>query len=206
MIQNRDEEMYNLYGRERICQRQVDELIGLARGLCADRILNDPEVEFLEKWLAANIGITGYPVVATLYDRIRDILADGAVDADERQALFETLNSFSDTTFELGEVLKSADLPLCSPPPELSFVGRYYCFTGTFNFGGRRQCVEAVEERGAIAAKGVTRMTDYLVIGAYATESWKHSSWGNKVEKACEMRDSGTPISIISEQHWTSYL
>lgn len=204
MVQHRDEELYNSFGHERISARQIDELIGVARGLCADNLLNDTEVEFLEKWLAANIGITGHPVVATLYRRVGDILADGVVDRDERLDLFATLNAFSDTTFELGEVMKPGSLPLCSPPPLLSFIGKSYCFTGTFSFGGRNQCHEAVEVRGATAGS-LTRKTDFLVIGAYATDSWKHSSFGNKIEKACEIRDSGVPISIISEEHWTSF-
>ena len=205
MVQHRDEELYNRFGHERISQRQVDELIGIARGLCADSQLNDSEVEFLEKWLAANVGITGHPVVATLYRRVSDIMADGVVDQDERLDLFSTLNAFSDTTFELGEVMKPGTLPLCSPPPLLSFVGKSYCFTGTFSFGGRNQCHEAVELRGATAGS-LTRKTDFLVIGDYATESWKHSSFGHKIEKACDMRDSGIPISIVSEQHWASFL
>jgi hypothetical protein len=131
MVQHRDEELYNFFGRERISDRQIDELIGIARGLCADKHLNDVEVEFLEKWLAANLDITGHPVVATLYRRVADILSDGVVDQDERLNLFDTLNGFSDTTFELGEALKPGSLPLCSPPPQLSFVGVSYCFTGT---------------------------------------------------------------------------
>lgn len=205
MVQHRDEELYNRFGHERISERQIDELIGIARGLCADNLLNDTEVEFLERWLAANVGITGHPIVATLYRRVAEILADGVVDQDERLDLFATLSAFSDTTFELGEVMKPGTLPLCSPPPSLSFVGKSYCFTGTFSFGGRTQCHEAVEVRGATAGS-LTRKTDFLVIGAYATDSWKHSSFGHKIEKACNMRDSGVPISIISEEHWASFL
>lgn len=205
MVQNHDDELYNRFGRERISDRQVDELIGIARGLCADNVLNEAEVEFLEKWLAANVGITGHPVVATLYERVRDILADDVVDQHERADLLDTLSAFSDITFELGEVMKPGSLPLCSPAPDLSFAGKNYCFTGTFNFGGRRDCHAAVELRGA-AAGSLTRRTDYLVIGAYATESWKHSSFGRKIEQACEMRDSGIPISILSEDHWFSHL
>ena len=206
MGSERSEELYNVFGRERISSRQIDELIGLSRGLCADGVLNHAEVEFLEKWLAANAPIVANPVIATLYRRISDVLRDGTADDDECGELFETLNAFSDTTFELGEVLKSADLPVCSPAPNLNFVSKSYCFTGTFNFGGRRDCHEAVEARGA-AAGSLTRHTDYLVIGAYATESWKHSSFGRKIEKACEMRDNGgVPIAIVTEGHWVSFL
>ena len=75
----RDEQFYNRVGSERISSRQIDELIGLARGLCADNQLNQLEVEFLEKWLAANSGVSDQPLIRTLYERIGQILADGLV-------------------------------------------------------------------------------------------------------------------------------
>jgi hypothetical protein len=73
-------------------------------------------------------------------------------------------------------VLKSSTLPLCSPAPRLSFVGVTYCFTGTFVFGQRKACEKAVVDRGG-SAGGLSRKTDVLVVGAYATESWKHSAF-----------------------------
>ena len=48
--------------------------------------------------------------------------------------------------------------------------------------------------------------TDYLVIGSYATDSWAHSSWGRKIEKAVEMTNKGHPVKIISEEHWSKSL
>ena len=205
MSGERNEGLYNRFGRERISSRQVDELIGLARGVCADGFLNQAEVEFLAKWLAANLGVTDNPLTAALYRRVADILKDGVADSEERQELLDTLQAFSDTTFEPGEVLKSTTLPLCSPAPVLEFGGKSYCFTGTFKFGQRRKCEEAVEALGATAGS-LTRKTDYLVIGYYATESWKHSNAGLKIMKACEMRDSGIPVSIVSEDHWVCHI
>lgn len=206
MSGERSDELYNRFGRERISHRQVDELIGLSRGLCADGVLNQAEVEFLEKWLAANLATTANPLVTTLYDRIRDILEDGVADEEECDDLFGSLNAFSDTSFETGELLKSTTLPLCSPPPHLEFPGVSYCFTGTFTYGKRRECQHAVVERGGTCGS-LTQNTNYLVIGEYATESWKHSSFGHKIMKAVEMRDEkGLPISIIAEQHWVRFL
>jgi NAD-dependent DNA ligase len=200
-----DERLFNLYGQERISSRQVDELTGLARGLCADGVLNQAEVEFLEKWLAANMAVTGNPVVNALYSRVAEILSDGLVDSAEREELLHTLNEFSGNDFELGEALKSTSLPLCDPAPQLTFSGRAYCFTGTFSFGRRPVCEQAVLDRGGSCAS-LTRKTDVLVIGIYATESWKHSSFGHKIMKAAEMRDGGVPIAIVSETHWLRHL
>ncbi len=130
-----DDARYNRLGGPRISSRQIDELIGIARGVAADGTLNQGEIEFLQKWLAANAEISDQPVVRVLYQRINEILSDGVVDADECRELLDTLNSFSSRDFELGEVLKSTTLPLCDPAPKLTFIGTAYCFTGTFNFG-----------------------------------------------------------------------
>lgn len=199
------DELLNRLGGDRLTSRQIDELVGLARGVAADGHLNQAEAEFLQKWLAANQAVSDQPLVRTLYERINEVLADGSLDPDESAALLETLNAFSRRDFELGEVLKPSTLPLCEPPPPLSFEGRVFCFTGTFIFGQRKDCERAVAERGATFGS-LTRRTDFLVIGAYATDSWKHSPFGNKILKACAMRDEGGLISIIAEEYWTQHL
>lgn len=200
-----EDALLNQLGDDRISARQIDELVGLARGVAADGDINHAEVEFLQKWLAANIAVSQQPLIRTLYQRINEVLADGVLDAEEKTSLLETLNSFSSRDFELGEVLKSSTLPLCDPAPTLAFVGRSYCFTGTFIYGQRKACERAVAERGGLSGP-LSRKTEVLVIGAYATESWKHSTFGNKILQASEWRDEGRPIAIVSEQHWTQHL
>ncbi|MFM2373012.1 MAG: hypothetical protein RIS85_2734 [Pseudomonadota bacterium] len=200
-----DERTLNRLNNDRIQSRQVDELIGLARGLIADGSINSAEVHFLEKWLATNLSVSQQPLIATLYDRVRAILADGVADPQECSDLFAALNAFTAGDAELGEAAKAASLPLCHPVPAVTFEGMAYCFTGTFSFGQRKHCEEAVISRGGTGGS-LTRSTNYLVIGAYATEAWKHYSFGNKILKAVDMRSSGVPISIISENHWTKFL
>ena len=200
-----DEQLYNRVGADRITSRQIDEIIGIARGLAADGQINVAEVEFLQKWLAANVEISTQSLIHTLYRRVNEILADGMVDEEETAELLDTLERFSSRNFELGETLKATTLPLCSPAPTLSFADKAYCFTGTFTYGQRRQCEQAVVDRGGRTG-GLTQKIDFLVIGAYATESWKHSSFGNKILQACEWRERGLPIRIVSEEHWTRHL
>ncbi|MBS3647049.1 BRCT domain-containing protein [Pseudaminobacter sp. 19-2017] len=200
-----DEQFYNRVGRDRITSRQIDELIGIARGLAADNRINGTEVEFLQKWLAANADISNQPLIHTLYRRVNEILADGVVDEEEHGELLDTLERFSSRDFELGEVLKATTLPLCSPAPTLTFADKFYCFTGTFTYGQRKHCEQAVADRGGRAG-GLSQKVDFLVIGAYATESWKHSAFGNKILQACEWRERGLPIRIVSEQHWVRHL
>ena len=60
-------------------------------------------------------------------------------------------------------------------------------------------------ERGG-SSGSLTKATDVLVIGMYATESWKHSSFGTKIIKAVDMREDGVPIAIVCEDHWAGHL
>jgi hypothetical protein len=52
----------------------------------------------------------------------------------------------------------------------------------------------------------LTSDTGYLVIGVYATDSWAHSTFGRKIEKAVTLRDRGRRIAIVGEQHWVGQL
>ncbi len=198
-------ELRNLYGRARIDDRQVNELIGLARGLIADDEVNQSEAEYLYKWLAANRDAVDNPLVEFLFQRIQGYLDDNFLDDEEAAELFQTLKSFVGGDFELGEVLKSTSLPLCNPFPEVTFLGNRFCFTGTFGFGNRKSCEIEVAKLGG-SSGALTQKTTYLVIGVYATDSWAHSSYGRKIEKAVKFRDEGLPINIINETHWVSAL
>jgi NAD-dependent DNA ligase len=200
-----DDRFLNAVGYKRISTRQIDELIGMARMVAADGTISVQEAELLRNWLAANVAIVENPMIAGLYRRIEQMLADGNLDADEQCELLETLKAFTGGQIEQGEVLKATSLPLDQRAPALVFAGIRYCFTGTFMFGKRQECEAAVEVRGA-SAGSLTQRTNVLVIGAYATESWKHSSFGTKILRAVDWRDRGISIAIVSEEHWKSFV
>jgi NAD-dependent DNA ligase (contains BRCT domain type II) len=197
--------LHRLFNRARMDDRLVNELVGLAHGIIADGVVNQAETEYLFKWIAANAGQTDNSVAKALYGRVGQVCADGVLDPEEAADLLQTLTRFCAGDFEIGEILKSTSLPLCDPAPAVRFDGSTFCFTGTFAFGSRKDCEKAVIDLGGIPGT-LTRSTRYLVIGAYATESWAHSSFGRKIEKAVDMRADGIPIAIIGESHWVGYL
>jgi hypothetical protein len=196
---------FNKLNRERLEVRLVDELIGLAKGVTADGQLLDSELEYLVRWLVANREIASDPLVGNLYRQIQVMLSDGVLDDDERTELFDTLQNFGSKPMETGEPMLSTAIPFVDPMPPLGFAGWRYCFTGTFLFGHRDICEAAVVERGGQAGS-LTKATDALVVGYYATESWLHSPYGRKIMKATEMQQSGHHIIIVPEQHWTEHL
>jgi NAD-dependent DNA ligase len=200
-----DNEMLNVFGGARIDDRTIAEVIGIAHGMLADGAINQAEVQYLQRWLDARSHVTSNPVVRVLRDRIALIMADGIMDADEARDLMSTLTAFVGGELEEGELTKSSSLPLCAPAPTMSFYGAPICFTGTFAFGTRKDCEAAVIPLGAVPGS-LTAETQYLVVGAYATESWAQSAFGRKIEKAAEMRAGGRPIRIVGEAHWVEQM
>ncbi len=190
---------------ERVSGSQLDELLGVARGLLADGQINQDEVEFLETWLLANRDMSDLPVVNALYLRVREMLADGVVDEEDKAELLETLRHLSGRDLSQVEALRGNSLPLCNPAPALTFLDRFYCFTGVFNYGRRSLCEGAIIERGGIAG-GLSISTHVLVIGMYTTDLWRQSATGSKIATAVEFRRKGVPISIVSEAHWLAHL
>jgi NAD-dependent DNA ligase len=196
---------FNRVNAPRLKARQVDELIGLAKGIAADGELANSELDYLVRWLVANREITQDPLVSALYRQIQAMLGDGVFTDEERSELLGLLKDFASHPMEMGEPMLSTAVPFTNPLPTLEFGGRRYCFTGTFAFGTRDACENIVAERGAVAGS-LTKNTDVLVVGHYATESWLHSPYGLKIIKAKGMQDKGHPIAIVPEHHWSTHL
>ena len=186
--------------------RIIDTLIGISKGMIADGVVNQSEAEALLSWLAVNQKtVAANPVTDGLLERVKEMLADDILEADESSELHDLLTQISGGIEGAGELFKPTTLPLDHPPPPVVFDGQSFLFTGTFIFGNRRACETAVREKGGVVEKSVNLRLDYLVIGSYVTDSWKHQSFGNKIEQAMEYRDSNNPsLAIISEDHWTA--
>jgi len=194
-------EIFTKYNRKNIQDRQIDTLIGLSKGLIADGKVDQSEAEFLQTWLAQN-NQSQNPIIVNLLSKVGEILEDGVLDKNESDELLNILHNISGEKSELGEVSKTSSLPICSPPPQIQFYNKSFLFTGTFVYGTRKICQSAIDSLGGINAKSVTQSLNYLVLGTYVTDSWVHESFGRKIEKAMEYRDSGLPLTIVTEEHW----
>ena len=194
-----EEEVAGLnYASSRLNNRQIDTLIGMAKGVISDGVVTQGEAEFLLSWLANN-RFTDNLIIDGLLDRIATMLSDGLLDGDEQAELFRVLSGFAGDPGTMGELLNSTSLPLDDPQPKVIFPGRSFLFTGTCAYGTRKQCQAFIDQQGEINAQNVTRKLDYLVIGTYVTKSWIHETYGLKIEKAMEYREQHRRPAIISE-------
>ncbi len=196
------------YRSEAVGERQVDELIGLVKGVLADGAICQGEIEFLYGWLTANQNAAHAWPANALYPRIAAALADGHMDADEEKELIGLLlATVGGNTAPLnGQHSNSSTLPLCQPAPNIDFNERIFCFTGTFNSGTRDWCHAQVKQRNGATASNITKKLNYLVIGEIGSRDWLHSTYGLKIQKAVEYRASGVPLNIVSERQWFEHI
>jgi hypothetical protein len=188
-------------------ERDVTEILGLVKGLLADSIVNDDELRYLNSWGANHPdAIRRWPVNA-LFSRLQQAFADGAVDEDERTDLAETMREIVGGQIS---VVLAADapttLPVDDPAPSIIWNEGIFVLTGRFAYGTRDQCEREILSRGGRVGKNITKSTSYLVLGTFSSEDWSHTSYGRKIERACELRNSGAPIHIVTEDHWAHAL
>lgn len=197
-------DMFTRFNRKNIDDRQIDTLIGLSKGLLADGKVDQAEAEFLLNWLAQSRQASDNPIILNLLTKVGLMLEDGLLDKEESAELMGLLQYISGELSEFGELAKTTSLPVDNPAPKIIFGNKSFLFTGTCVFGTRKQCREATESFGGINANGVTKSLDYLVLGAYVTDSWAHENFGRKIEKAMKYRDEGVSLAIVTEEHWAN--
>ena len=98
---------FNKVNAPRLRVRQVDELIGLAKGIAADGALANSELDYLVRWLVANREITQDPLVSALYRQVQAMLGDGVFTDEERAELLGILQDFGSHPMEMGEPMLS---------------------------------------------------------------------------------------------------
>lgn len=191
-----------------VIDRQIDELIGIVKGVMADGMVHQGEVEFLIDWLETNRGALDKWPAKAIYPRLKAALADGNMDLDEEREILDLLLSTvgGNTAPMKGEPSNSTSLPYTQPQSLITFDTRLFCFTGKFQSGSRQWCEGQVTAKGGLATGSITKKLHYLVIGEIGSRDWLHSTHGRKIEKAIEYNEAGHSIAILSEQHWFEQL
>ncbi|WP_331774060.1 BRCT domain-containing protein [Sulfurospirillum sp. 1612] len=188
--------------------RNIDELLGICKGITFDGIINELEAKYLLKWIDDHREYVNIYPFNVLYNRLKEMLQDDILDDQEAAELIEIIKNLNgDKNKHQNTIQGSTTLPLNDPLPDIIIPDNSFVFTGIFTIGARKQCEEIICDLGGIMHKSMKNDTNYLVIGGIGSEQWAHSSFGRKIEKAIFLRDQKqTGLSIVSEQHWIKFL
>lgn len=186
-------------GNDRLADRDIDELIGICKGILSGGFVVYEQANSLLRWF------NHHPTAATiypgkpLYHKLSVMLQGNTLGVDDE---LELLGFFMKLGGSASEQVSTA-LPLTLPPPRLFFKNRQISITGKFKLGNRDFMVDFIERLGAVVSrKGVTQETDYLLIGNIGSDHWIHSTHGRKIEYAVALIERGHKLAIISEDHF----
>jgi hypothetical protein len=194
------------FRREANADRDIDELIGICRGIICDGNVNDAEARWMLGWLDVHAECAELWPARVLIPRLHRALANGVLDDEEERDLLALIQStVGGNAVAQAQSSMSTSLPLTEPAPAIEFPAHSFCFTGKFVAGSRAWCESQVTDRGGTIC-GVTKELGYLVIGDVGSRDWIHSTYGRKIEKAISYAERGVPLAIVGEEHWHSSL
>lgn len=193
----------------------IQFLHGLVHGIMSDGTVTDSEIQHLNDWLQENDFLRGTYPFDELDSLIGVALADGKISEDERAMLTAFLSNLVDfrDSWNLDEV-DFAKLRetysiggVCALCPDIEFEGKLFCFTGKTYKGTRAELVDKITELGGEFRSGVTKKTDYLIVGNAGNPCWSYSCYGRKIEAAVNLRKMGAKVQIINEtDFWDAVL
>ena len=196
------------FNQARRTERDISEMLGLAKGILSDGVVNDEEARYLRDWGKNHLDALDRWPVNLIFSRLTQVFSDGHIDEAERLELQELLASLvgGAASILLGYEGATA-LPLDRPAPLICWgPNEVFVFTGKFAFGTRAHCEREVLSRGSFCEGNVTRRTSFLVVGTFGSEDWRQTSYGRKIERAVHLRDSGFALRIVGEDHWANAL
>lgn len=186
----------------------IQQLQGMIHGIMADNDISYKEIQQLMEWLKENNFLQGTYPFDEIYSLLTPILENGVIDSDEKnmlRAFFATFidirSSYNLNEFELKELQESYSIGgICATDPVIEFTDKTFSFTGTSTHGTRKEIAEMITNKGGIFNNGVTKKTDFLIVGGEGNPCWAFSCYGRKVEKAMELRKQGQKIILVHEE------
>lgn len=155
--------------------RAVHEMLGMVKGILADGVVTEVETFALRSWLSANSDLAGDWPISVLADRLNGIFTDFRVSEVERLDLARLLQRMVGDGYGVAAGANlSTKLPIDDPPPPLTFPGKTYVLTGHFAYAPRRTCEQEIVKLGGTCHATITRKTDVLVLGTFASRLGAH--------------------------------
>jgi len=172
----------------------IQHLVGVIKGATSDQAIDDKELHRILQLLDSEVGKTSAfaKSIKSAIERCKN----------DRNKLVQTLYDIAGHDPSLGIVGGQAIGGIFDDPEDpaaLTFSGKNFGFTGTFEYGPRVACIRRVERLGGHFTK---HRPDFLVVGSTITRAWASTNYGRKIEAAIKAREQGYPIQLISEAAW----
>lgn len=179
----------------------IQELHGVLRGIMSDGIINEEELDTLDKWINAHEHLSTY----FPYDEIQTLLIQIKINGKYSKEDKEKIESYVDVFIKsdksnIVEKLKESNVSmLIASDPQIEFENNIFVLTGEFQSGQKADIKKRIESLGGMVKENMIRDVNYLVVGDKGSRAWSFAAYGRKVEEALRRRKEGDKILIVSE-------
>lgn len=132
-----------------------------------------------------------------LYKKYKDLVYEKYTDKETFVNLFKRENSKSHKNFDLRELVSENGDDTSNYKDD--FIGKIFVFTGALEKMLRKDAAQIVVNLGGKCENGVTKNTNYLVLGTYDYADRIKNGKSKKLLKAEELILSGYDLTIMSE-------
>lgn len=195
---------FNTCNYQKIIDKNVDECIGICKGILSDDEFKESEKFFLLNWIIKNELDKKDSMVKILFDELNN--SNNSLDD-----LKEILIKFSGGVSTPPDDIKSMStlLPIENDLQSIEFKNKSFCLTGKFSsaYGNRKAIENIIKDKGGEIKETVPQSLDYLVIGELGNTDWIHSTFGRKIQTVLENKKKEyCKTKIISEQQLLPFL
>lgn len=195
---------FNICNYQKIIDKNVDECIGICKGILSDDEFKESEKNFLLDWIIKNELAKKDSMIKILFDELNN--SNNTLDD-----LKEILIKFSGGVLTPSDEIKSMStlLPIEKDLESIEFINKSFCLTGKFSsaYGNRKAIENIIKDKGGNIKETVSQSLDYLVIGELGNTDWVHSTFGRKIQTTLENKKKiYCETKIVSEQQLLSFL
>lgn len=165
--------------QDTVCFQQ---LIGILKGVSADRRINEREAESLRDWVPEHEEMFPNKEFAHIRKELDAVSEDGVVNSDEEEKLLMLFRRIVN--------------PVGACRDDICYEGKKFVLTGNFTCGSKAKVEAVIVGRGGKISKTVSGKVSYVVVGAEGSESYhcslasigvseRFSATWSKAESAC---------------------
>ena len=185
----------------------LNEFLGLISGIVSDDQINEDEFAYLIEWLNKHADLIDDATVKSVVAKMVEFSKLEQITPADEEALVSFLKQTAGIRFlETGAVDVHPMDHIADSIESMNHERAAICFTGVFNTGTRKEVEAIAIKLGATPRKDPSKSIHYVVIGSQVSPDWKHTSFGRKIQKAIELRESGHPLIILTEQEWVRFI
>lgn len=184
--------MFNEYGKTSERTKSIHDLMKRISQLSEDENTSLADVQAVLDLINSRFANVDDVFVTSAGKLLTEIVCDGQISDNERTLLTQFAAMYEQPV---------------SDDPVTEVSGRRLVLTGDFETPGGKELVkEMIEAAGGRVTGNISRVTDYVVVGALGSEAWAFGNYGQKVKKALDLRLTGSSdVQIVSEAAFMSF-